>query len=114
MPIRVSPEQRSSLERVAHGRIEPTPRQKALALLRLAEGDSSEMAAQCAGIPKSDVETLASNFTEGGLAGIGLGAGDEARHPRVPSLEDDALFEEFRKILKVRRKRRARQEGSAG
>jgi hypothetical protein len=120
MPIRLSPEQRTYLERLARGRIEPTPRQKALALLRLDEGDTSEMAAQCAGIEEADVETLASSFTEGGLAGIGLDGGDEAGHPRVSSLQDDALFKEFRKILKARRKRRARRrkrrarrEGSA-
>ncbi len=110
MPIRLSPEQRTYLERLARGRIEPTPRQKALALLRLAEGDTPEMAARCAGIQKADVETLASNFTEGGLAGIGLGGADGAGHPTVPSLQDDALFDEFRKILKARRKTCARQE----
>jgi hypothetical protein len=113
MPIQLSPEQRTYLERLARGRIEPTPRQKALALLRLAEGDTPEMAARCAGLQEADVETLASSFAEAGLAGIGLGGGDESGHPRVPSLQDDALFEEFRKTLKARRKMRARQEGSA-
>jgi hypothetical protein len=113
MPIHSSPEQRTYPERLARGRIEPTPRQKALALLRLAEGDTPERAAHCAGIQKTDVETLASNFTESGLAGIGLGGGDEAGRSRAPSLQDDALFEEFRRILKARRKMRARQEGSS-
>lgn len=113
MTIQLSPEQRSYLERLARGRIKPTRRQKALALLRLAEGDTPERAAECAGIEKSDVETLASDFTERGLDGIGFGGGDESGHPMVPSLQDDEIFEEFRKILKARRKRRARQEGSA-
>lgn len=111
MSIQLSPEQRSRLERLARGRIKPTRRQKALALLRLADGDTPEMAAESAGIQKEDVETLASEFTEGGLEGIGLGR--EAASPRVPSLQDDDIFEQYRKILKARRKMRARQEGSA-
>jgi hypothetical protein len=113
MSIQLSPEQRTYLERLARGRIEPTPQQKALALLRLAEGDTPDMAARCVGIGIADVEMLASNVTDGGLAGIGLGGGDEAGHPWVPSFQDDALFEEFRKIVKARRKRRARREGSS-
>lgn len=113
MSIQLSPEQRAYLERVARGRTEPTPRQKALALLRLAEGDTPDTAAQCAGIQKADVEMLASNFTAGGLTGIGLGGDGETGHPSVPSLQDDAIFEEFRKILKARRKVRARREGSS-
>ena len=56
---------------------------------------------------------LASDFAEGGLDGIGVGGSDGAGHPRVPSLQDDDIFEEYRKILKARRKKRARQEGSA-
>jgi hypothetical protein len=106
----LSPEQRAYLERLARGPIKPTPLQKALALLRLAEGDTPEIAARRAGIGIAEVEMLASNFAKGGLAGIGLGAGDEAGHPWVPSFQDDALFEEFRKILKARRKTRTRQE----
>lgn len=113
MSIQLSPEQRGYLEQLARGKIRPTRRQKAIALLHLAEGDSPEKAAQCAGIQKADVETLASNFTEGGLAGIGLGGGDGSGHPTVRSLQDDALFEEYRKILKARRKTRVRQEGSS-
>jgi hypothetical protein len=113
MSIQLSPEQRTYLERLARSRTKPTPQQKALALLRLAEGESPEMAARSAGLEIEDVETLASNFTEGGLAGIGLSTGDEAGHPRVPSLQDDDLFEEFRKILKARRKVRARQKDSS-
>ena len=33
-------------------------------------------------------------------------------HPAVPSLQDDDLFEQYRDILKARRKSRAREEGS--
>jgi hypothetical protein len=112
MSIQLSPEQRDYLERLARGRIRPTRRQKALALLRLAEGDTPEKAAQYAGIQREDVETLASDFTERGLDGIGLG-GEEPGRLKVPSLQDDDLFEQYRKILKARRKLRARQEDSA-
>jgi hypothetical protein len=112
MSIQLSPEQRSYLERLARGPIKPTRRQKALALLRLADGDTPERAAECAGIQKSDIETLASDFTERGLDGIGLG-GSKPERLRAPSLQDDDIFEEYLKILKARRKRRARQEGSA-
>ncbi len=111
MSIQLSPEQRRRLERLAEGRFRPTRRQKALALLRLAEGDTPESAAQYAGIHEADVETLASDFHEGGLEGIGLGG--EAGSSRTPSLQDDAIFEAYQKVLKTRRKRRARQEGSA-
>ena len=113
MSIQLSPEQRDYLEQLARGRIEPTRRQKALALLRLAEGDTPEKAAHCAGIHKEDVETLASDFSERGLDGIGLGGGCEAGHLNVPSLQDDAIFERYRKILKARRRMRARQVDSA-
>jgi hypothetical protein len=39
-------------------------------------------------------------------------AGGELPHPAVPSLRDDDLFEQYRDILKARRKSRAREEGS--
>jgi hypothetical protein len=39
-------------------------------------------------------------------------AGGEHPHSAVPSLRDDDLFEQYRDILKARRKSRAREEGS--
>lgn len=114
MSIQLSPEQRGYLERLARGRIKPTRRQKAIALLRLAEGDTSEGAARCAGIARADVEALASDFNERGLDGAGLVVGEAAGPSQVPSLQDDEIFEEYRRILKARRKLRARREGSAG
>ncbi len=42
----------------------------------------------------------------------GNAAGGEHPHPAVPSLRDDDLFEQYRDILKARRKSRAREEGS--
>ncbi len=112
MSIQLSPEQRGYLEQLARRRLKPTRRQKAIALLRLAEGDPTEKAAECAGMETAAVETLASDFTERGLGAIGLAGGDEERRSRVPSLKDDALFEQYRKILKARRKRRALEESS--
>ncbi len=63
------------------------------------------------GMATEDVETLASDFIERGLDGFGL-AGNGERRSRVPSLKDDALFEQYRKILKARRKRRAVEEST--
>lgn len=39
-------------------------------------------------------------------------AGGQHPHPAVPSLQDDDLFEQYRDILRSRRKSRAREEGS--
>ena len=184
MSIRLSDGERDHLEQLARRKMKPTRRQKAIALLRLAEGDAPEKAAQDAGIPKEDVAALASQFSEQGLAGVGLGGKSEIRvrlvrpgigvqkydlqngatladllrrseattvnqaiyvdgvlaegavplrdgaivmivpQPRnaavaepwratVPSFQDDELFEQYLKLLKARRKRRARAEGSA-
>ena len=52
--------------------MKPTRRQKAIALLRLAEGLTTRQAAMHAGISKEEVEALAVEFAESGLAGIGL------------------------------------------
>ena len=49
-----------------------TRRQKAIALLRMAEGLTTRQAAMHAGISKEEVEALAVEFAESGLAGIGL------------------------------------------
>lgn len=43
----------------------------------------------------------------------GNAAGGEHLPSGVPSLRDDGLFEQYRDILKARRKSRAREEGSA-
>jgi hypothetical protein len=174
MSIQLSQDERDYLEQLANRKPKPTRRQKAIALLRLAEGKTLEGAAQDAGIKKEDVAALASQFSEQGLAGVGLdgtstirvrlvrpGVGAQKydlpkgatladllrrsqatamnqaididgvsaegtlplRHgavvmivpqPRkvpvaepwratIPSFQDDALFEEYRKILKAHR-----------
>jgi hypothetical protein len=54
--------------------VKPTRRQKAIALLHLAEGDAPERAAQFAGMHAEDVAELVSRFSERGLDGVGLGA----------------------------------------
>ena len=73
MSIHLNEEDRASLERLEKGRMKPTRRQKAIALLRLAAGLSPAEAAEHAGIPKEEVEALAIGFAESGLAGVGLG-----------------------------------------
>jgi hypothetical protein len=181
MSIQLEQDERDYLERIVRRPMKPTRRQKALALLRLAEGDMPEQAAQHAGIPIEEVAALASEFIESGLAGVGLdgkpktlvrlvrpGLGvrkyylsngvtlaDFLRRsktttagqavyvdgllaeetmplrdgsvvmivpqPRnaavaqpwratIPSFQDDEIFEQYRAILKARRKARARQE----
>jgi hypothetical protein len=73
MSIQLGQEERGYLEQLVRRPIKPTRRQKANALLRLAQGDTPEKAAQHAGIPKEEVEALAIRYAEGGLAGVGLG-----------------------------------------
>jgi Homeodomain-like domain len=175
MSIQLGQEERGYLEQLVRRPMKPTRRQKANALLRLAEGDTPEKAAQYAGIPKEAVETLVTRFAESGLAGIGLsvkprslirlvrpgfgvqkyyllngttlgdllrrshamtadqtayvdgvvadesvplrdgsvvmivpqlgnGAVDEPWRATVPSFQDDELFEQYRAILKARRR----------
>jgi hypothetical protein len=184
MSIRLSEGERDHLEQLARRRMKPTRRQKAIALLRLAEGDAPEEAAQHAGLPKEDVAALASQFSKQGLAGVGLGSKSEIRvrlvrpgvggqrfnlpngatladllhrsaattvnqaiyvdgvlaegaaplrdgaivmivpHPRnaavaepwratIPSFQDDELFEQYRAILKARRRDLGPDEDSA-
>ena len=72
MSIQLEQDERSYLERIVRRPKKPTRRQKALALLRLAEGDTPEQAAEHAGIPNEDVAALASRFIESRLAGVGL------------------------------------------
>jgi hypothetical protein len=74
MSIHLSAEDRTCLERLENRPMKPTRRQKAIALLRLDEGQSPAQAAEYAGISREEVEALAASFAEGGLAGLGLGA----------------------------------------
>src|SRR4051794_896838 len=71
MSINLSPDERASLEQFI-GPYKPTKRQKAQALLGLAAGESAEAVAMRVGIPKEAVTELAAQFTERGLAGVGL------------------------------------------
>lgn len=183
MTIQLNQDERDYLEQFVRRKMKPTRRQKAIALLRLAEGDSPEQAAQHAGIPKEDVTALANGFDDSRLAGVGLrgkpkrrvrlvrpgvgvqeyyllngvtladllrqsrttregqviyvdgvpaddsaplhdgaivmivpqaveAAANEPWRRTVPSFQDDELFEEFRRILKSRRRRRALAEES--
>lgn len=72
MSIHLSKEDRLSLERFRTWPVNPTHRQKAVTLLDLDQGKSPTEAAQHAGISKEEVESLAAEFAECGLAGIGL------------------------------------------
>lgn len=72
MTIELSDDDRARLERLEKGLMEPTRRQKAIALLRLAAGLTSSDAAKHAGIGKEEVEALATGYARGGLAGVGL------------------------------------------
>ncbi len=181
MSIQLEQDERGYLEQLVRRPMKPTRRQKANALLRLAEGDTPEKAAQHAGISKEEVESLATRYAESGLAGVGLGGkpkalvrlvrpgvGVQEYHLRngatlgdllrrslattadqtiyvdgvvadetaplragavvmivpqlrnaavaepwlatVPSFQDDELFEQYRAILKARRKVRAQEE----
>ncbi len=72
MSIQLEQDERTYLERIVRRPKRPTRRQKALALLRLAEGDTPERAAEHAGISNEDIAALAGKFVEGGLAGVGI------------------------------------------
>ncbi len=74
MSIHLSEDDRACLERLKKAPMKPTRRQKAIALLRLDQGKSPADAAMHAGISKEQVEALVTEFAEGGLAGVGLGA----------------------------------------
>ena len=79
MSIDLNDEDRAKLERLEQRRMKPTRRQKAIALLRLAEGLTSREAAMHAGISKEEVEGLAKEFSESGLAGVGLAGTHKTR-----------------------------------
>jgi hypothetical protein len=175
MSIQLGQDDRGYLEQLVRRPIKPTRRQKANALLRLAAGDTPDQAAQHAGIPKEEVEALATQYAEGGLTRVGLGgkpkslvrlvrpglgvqeyhllngatlgdllrrsqtatagqvayvdgvvadetaplhngavvmivppvrnaAADEPWRGRIPSFQDDELFEQYRAILKANRR----------
>lgn len=184
MAIELTQDERNYLKQFVQRKMEPTRRQKAIALLDLADGKTPAEAARCAGIPKDEVNAMAFRFSEHGLPGIGFGAnskiqvelirpgvrarkyrltkGDtvadllsrskisttnrivlidnveavessplhegavvliapratngpqqDSSRPKIASLQDDAIFQQYREILKARRKLRAQQE-SAG
>jgi hypothetical protein len=70
--IHLTEEDRASLERLRDRQMKPTRRQKAIALLLLADGRTASDAAIHAGISKERVEALAKKFAESGLAGVGF------------------------------------------
>jgi uncharacterized protein (DUF433 family) len=72
MPIELSPQDRDILEHHANRKMKPTKRQKARALLSLAEGMTLERIAERTGITKDELSGLLNLFTERGLAGLGL------------------------------------------
>jgi hypothetical protein len=73
MSIQLTEDERDYLEQLAQRPPKPTRRQKAIALLRLAAGDPPEEAARHAGIGKEEIAALASQFSDQGLVGVGLG-----------------------------------------
>jgi hypothetical protein len=77
MSIHLNEEDRACLDRIKRGQMKPTRWQKAIALLRLASGLSPAEAAKHAGIPKAEVETLATGYAESVLAGVGRGGKPE-------------------------------------
>jgi uncharacterized protein (DUF433 family) len=72
MQLRLTAEDRKVLEEVAARKIRPTKRQKAQALLGLALGETPEKVSIRVGIKKEEIATLADQFMEQGLKGIGL------------------------------------------
>lgn len=72
--IQLEREDRDYLERVASAKPKPTKRQKAQALLGLAEGETLEKVSMHVGISRDVLEDLVARFSEGGLAGVGLGS----------------------------------------
>lgn len=72
MPTHLSQADRQYLEQLAGQDTPPTERQKAIALLGLAQGLTLERVAEEAWIRKEQVESLAVEFDLRGLAGVGL------------------------------------------
>jgi len=82
--IQLKSEDRDFLERFVSRKMKPTSRQKALALLGLAQGEMLERVSMRVGMTKDDLAALVSRFTEDGLAGVGLQStrGQTALRPR--------------------------------
>jgi uncharacterized protein (DUF433 family) len=74
MRVVLSTDDRHFLEKLVQRKLRPTRRQKAQALLGLADGESPEIVAQRVGIPKQDIVVLVNRFVAGGLHDVGLGA----------------------------------------
>jgi predicted RNase H-like HicB family nuclease len=89
MSIQLSTSDRQYLERIAG--TPPTERQKAIALLRLAEGMPLERVAESAWITKNDVAQLVERFAKEGLAGIGLGAKADAPAESGPAARQQII-----------------------
>jgi uncharacterized protein (DUF433 family) len=89
MSIQLKPEDRNTLQRFLGRKWKPTSRQKALALLRLATGESLETVSSQLGIKKADLAELVARFSEEGLAGIGLNTleASKKRKHRPPHYE---------------------------
>ena len=72
MPIELSPREREILVHHANRKRKPTRRQKARALLSLAEGLTVERIAESTGMTKDELNGLFLLFNERGLAGLDL------------------------------------------
>ena len=79
MSIQLKPQDRDLLRRYVDRNRKPTRRQKALALLGLADGDTLEDVSIRVGIKKDDLSGLVARFSTEGLAGIGLPAAGVAK-----------------------------------
>ncbi len=112
MPIQLSPEQRGYLEQLARRQVEAAAPAKGDRVIPTRRGRSH---GEGRGIRRHG---------DGGRRDAGLGfhrsrtrrtaspAATRYGARRVPSRKDDALFEQYRKILKARRKRLALEESS--
>jgi uncharacterized protein (DUF433 family) len=92
MPIELSPQEREILEQHANRKIKPSKRQKAKALLSLAEGMTLERIAEHTGITKDELLGLFNLFTKNGLAGLDLApqtsiAKEKRRLARYPTIK---------------------------
>ena len=76
MLIQLSPEEREFLEHQRDRKLRPTRRQKATAILSLAEGMTMERIAERTGIPKVELDRLFDLFRARGLAGLGFASRD--------------------------------------
>ena len=107
--IHLTEEDRASLEKLQERPMKPTRRQKAIALLRLADGQTASKAAMHAGISKEQVEALAEKYAESGLAGVGL-AGKSKNQVRLVRpgvgmewyyLDEAATLEDLLRLIKL-------------